>query len=412
MKAEDREEKRAGVVLRVMVPLLVLAIGGGAAVALIKTKPAAGKRKPPARASLVEVMEVNETNRTVEIEVMGEVVPVREIELRAEVSGRVVEQSPKLVQGGRFTVGETMLVIEPDDYDAAVAQAESALTQARLAEVLEEQRHTIAAEEWELSGQAESADVAKSVALREPHLAAARAARKAAEGALARARRNRERTVLRAPFDCIVLQEFSDVGHIVTQQGKVARLAGTDRFYVQAAVPVESLGRFSVPDSPDGEGAEASIVQRGRDGAAVERSGRVTRLLGDLAPAGRMARVLVAVEKPLEGDTVPLLLGAYVRCVIQGEELSGVIVVPRSAVRDGNRIWIADDSGRLRVQELSIAWQSQDEVCVSSGLMGGDRIVTTQLPTAIPGMALKVMGDAPQKSGSRVDSKLPVEETP
>jgi RND family efflux transporter MFP subunit len=403
MSDRHEENDRAGILMRVVVPLVVLVLFAGGAVWLVKTKPAAGRRMPPPQVAVVDVMVASITNSTIQVEVMGEVVPARHVQLRAEVSGRVVDQSPKLIQGGRFRAGELMVVIEPDDYDAAVAHAEAALAQARLNEAIEAQRHAVAVEEWSISGQETTNSVARLVALRIPHLEAARSSTRSAVAALARARRDRERTTVRAPFDCIVLMENVDVGHVATQQGILAEVAGTERAHVSAAVPVGVLPRFAVPAESGSKGAPVSISMQGSRDAVAERSGRVVRLLGDLAQAGRMARVLIEVPDPLAEGQSPLLLGAYVRCVIEGEQLSGVAILPRSVVRDGRRVWVVNAENALEVRELEIAWQTQDEVFVASGVSAGERVVKTQLPAAIPGMALRVIGDE-----SENDSKMSV----
>ncbi len=389
------EDNRAGVLMRVVLPLLVLAcfvvLGGW----MMKTKPDAGRRKPPSQVAVVDVTKASATNRAIIVEAMGEVIPARSVELRAEVSGRIIKQNKKLVEGGRFSEGEVMITIEPDDYEAAVAQAEAALEQAKLNESIEEQRHKVAVEEWELSGQSATNDRTRGVVLREPHLKAVRAARSSAENALSRAERNLKRTVLRAPFDCVVLQEFSDEGLVVLPQSTLARIAGTDRFFVRVSIPVDALRHFDVPDAPGGEGAAVDVTLRGSDGVVAERTGRVIQMLGDLAPAGRMARVLVAVSDPLEASPSPLLLGAYVRCSIVGDEMKQVVPLPRAVVRDGDYTWVMGADETLQVRHLEIAWQTRDMVFVAGGVKPGERVITTQLPSAIPGMQLRLVGAGP-----------------
>ena len=381
--------------MRVVIPLLVLVCFVGLGVWLVKTKPDAGRRKPPAQAAVVDVMQVSMTSRAIIIEAMGEVVPARSVELKAEVSGRIIEQSAKLIEGGRFSEGEVMIKIEPDDYEAAVAQAEAALEQAKLNEALEEQRHAVAVEEWEISGQTATNEVVRDVVLREPHLKAMRAARRSAESALSHARRNLERTVLRAPFDCVVLQEFTDAGLVVLPQSKLAQVAGTDCFFVRVSVPVDALEHFDIPEAPGGKGSAVNVALRGSDGVVAERTGHVVQMLGDLAPAGRMARVLVEVHDPLEASPAPLLLGAYVRCSIIGDEITDVVPLPRAVVRDGNQTWVVGPEEKLEVRSLDIAWQTRDEVFVIGGVKPGERVIKTQLPSAIPGMQLRLVGAGP-----------------
>lgn len=396
MTDDHTEENRAGILMRVVAPLLVLGCFVGLGVWLVKTKPDAGRRQPPAQAAVVDVMKASTTNRAIIVEAMGEVIPARSVDLKAEVSGRIIEQNKKLVEGGRFSEGEVMIKIEPDDYEAAVAQAEAALEQAKLNAALEEQRHAVAVEEWKISGQTATNEVVRQVVLREPHLKAMRAAKRSAESALSHARRNLERTVLHAPFDCVVLQEFTDEGLVVLPQSALAQVAGTDRFFVRVSVPVDALKSFDIPGAPDEKGADVSVVLRGSDGVVSERTGCVVQLLGALAPAGRMARVLVEVQEPLEAAPAPLLLGAYVRCSITGDEITEVVPLPRSVVRDGDNTWVVGPDEKLEVRRLDIAWQTRDEVFAVGGVAPGELVVKTQLPSAIHGMQLRLAGSEPK----------------
>jgi RND family efflux transporter MFP subunit len=391
MTAIKNDNDRPDLLVRVVVPILVILVFSAGAVWLVKTKPAAGQRKPPPQIASVNVMIADITNRILTVSAMGEVIPSRQVKLQAQVSGLVVKQNPKLIQGGRFDEGEFMLSIEPDDFDAAVAQAESALSQAKLTEALEEQRHAVAVEEWSLSGQQTANDIAKQVALRIPHLEAARAARQAAEAALLRARRDRERTAIRAPFACVVLSENVDVGDVAAQQDVLAEVAGTEQFFVRATMPIGMLSHFAIPVNLKDKGACAIVRLQGSDGIVMQRTGFVVQQLGDLEQNGRMARVLIAVSEPLDESDVPLLLGSYVRCEIEGEVLSDVAVLPRSVVRDGSQVWVANEQNQLEVRDLDVVWQTQNEVYVSNGIVAGDRVVMTQLPAAIPGMELRVL---------------------
>jgi hypothetical protein len=122
----------------------------------------------------------------------------------------------------------------------------------------------------------------------------------------------------------------------------------------------------------------------------IVRRGRIVRLLGDLDPVGRMARLLVAIDDPFglrapgsngnreNGDPGRrLLLGAYVRVEIEGREEEGLFKVPRVAIRKGDRIWLMGQDEHLTVQQVQVAWREKDAVFVRSGLKAGQRIITS-----------------------------------
>ena len=67
----------------------------------------------------------------VAIDTNGVVVPYREIAIAPEVSGRVVEQSPNLRAGRRVKKGETLIRIDPADYEIEVRRLKSLEKQAQ-----------------------------------------------------------------------------------------------------------------------------------------------------------------------------------------------------------------------------------------------------------------------------------------
>jgi hypothetical protein len=112
-----------------------------------------------------------------------------------------------------------------------------------------------------------------------------------------------------------------------------------------------------------------------------------------------MARVLVAVDDPLGLDsgqnepTLPLLIGAYVCVEIDGREVDDVYVIPRTAIREGDRVWIMDEEDRLSVRDVEIIWRRKDDVFVADAIQPGELIVTSRIATPIPGMTLRTNGD-------------------
>src|SRR5690606_15586491 len=159
-----------------------------------------------------------------------------------------------------------------------------------------------------------------------------------AESQIAIAQLNLERTSIVAPFNAMVLDESVETGQLVEPGTVVATLVGTDEFWVQASVPTDQLHHIRLPR--DGEpGAQASVFLELGEGRQVEHRGRVLRLLSDLEPSGRMARVLISIPDPLGLETTerstPLLLGSYVRVEIDAGSLDGVLAIDRAALRKG-----------------------------------------------------------------------------
>ena len=127
----------------------------------------------------------------------------------------------------------------------------------------------------------------------------------------------------------------------------------------------------------------------------IERPARLVRLLGDLDPVGRMARVLVEIDDPLGLNAdhnpreLPLMLGAYVRVEIEGKDVEEVFSIPRASIREGEKVWIMDDDDRLVFRPVEVLHRSKERVLIRKGLEGGERIVTNSIPSPLPGMKLR-----------------------
>lgn len=381
-----------------LLPLLVVAASLMGAKALVQSKPAPEKKPREESATAVEVQRVQRGRHRVGVRAQGTVVAAQQVRVQPEVTGRVVWQSPQLTPGGRLRKGQPMLRLDARDYELAVEQQQAQVEKARLDLRLERSRKQVAEREWELFGDTPAEPTGEGrLALREPQVQTAEAAVKASKSGLKQARLQLEKTLIRAPFNALVKAESVDPGQVVSPQSQLATLVGSDRFWVQVSLPLDELSWLKVPGigaSSAETGSRARIAQQVGD-ARIEREGRVVRLLGDLDPVGRMARLLVEIDDPLglkeDAGSMPLLLGAYVDVTLQGGRLEGVIEVPRVALRDGDRVYVADEDDRLAVRHVDIARRRGQSVLVRGGLADGERVITSALPAAVPGMAVRVM---------------------
>jgi RND family efflux transporter MFP subunit len=339
---------------------------------------------------------------------MGTVIAAKEVVLQPQVSGVIQTLHPALVPGGRIRAGAQVATIDRADYEVAVRQAGATLARAKaqlLSAELELQRIEGLYERQATNKK--ELDDARTV-----H-AAATADVAAAQAALEKAQLDLARTVLHAPFNCVVVSETVDVGSLVTPQTQLATLVGTDEYWVRVAVPVDQLRWVHLPRGDDDAGAPARIHQRLGAERSAQWEARVIRLLGDLEPHGRMARLLLSVPDPL-GDRdatsaqPPLLIGSYVDVVIEGRELRDVFIVRRDELRDGDTVWLMNEQDRLEVRDVDVAYRGRDDVLVRGGLTSGARLITSDLPAPVPDMPLRVVEPEPAAtSPASVPAALP-----
>ena len=386
-------------VLQISLSLAVLALGGGVATLLVVTRPQAAQAPPGERAVPVDVRVVHPAQRTVVVHASGTVEPVHRVSLQPEVSGRVEHVGPGFDPGAVVREGQVLVQIDDRDLRSAVAAQQAAVARARVALREETTQRAIAEKEW---AGVELGEDAEGYALREPHLASARANLRSAQAELARARRNLARAKIRAPFDAVVLARNVDVGQVVGPGALLGTLAGTSAFWVRAFVPVGQLAWLDVPPAraAGARGSKARVRLDAGGGEPVVRAGAIERLAGEVDARSKQAQVLVRVDDPMgvdggAGGGAPLLLGSYVSVEIEGRSLPDVYTVPAHAVLDGDRVWVVDESSRLASRSVQVIWREGTEVFVRGGLRDGDRVVTSPSALASEGMLV-----APREAGA------------
>ncbi|MEZ4598394.1 MAG: efflux RND transporter periplasmic adaptor subunit [Syntrophotaleaceae bacterium] len=384
--------------IKIGLPLLILIAGLVVMRTLILSRhePVKEVREDPG--ALVEVMTVTRGERQVRVQGTGTVQPRREISLVPQVDGRVLETAPGFIAGGFFQKGEILFRIEDADYRLALDRAQAALAKAEYDLATMEGQARIARQEWDRL-QLGNGEEPNPLVLFEPQMKNAQAALLSAKASLQQAELDLDRTVLRAPFNCMIRSESVDVGQYIRAGTSVAMLAGTDQAEIVVPLPLEELAWLQIPGPGSPIQGSAATIQLVAGEETFSWQGRVVRRLGDVDPQGRMVRLVVAVNDPYglqkkDGRRPDLALGTFVQVVLEGARLQDVAVIPASALRDGKTVWVMN-SDHLKIRPVEVVRRTRDEVVIGNGLAAGERVLLTNLGGAAEGMKLRVVGEAP-----------------
>ena len=82
--------------LKFWLPILILCLGAGITMALLKNKPAARKKPNFQRGKLVDIIEAKFSNPQIEVRTHGRVREAQKVFLSARISGEVLWISPNL----------------------------------------------------------------------------------------------------------------------------------------------------------------------------------------------------------------------------------------------------------------------------------------------------------------------------
>jgi RND family efflux transporter MFP subunit len=365
--------------------------------AIFSTEPTAQKESATRKsAMLVETITVNKGTFYPQIVETGVVTPSREIQLSAQVNGRIAGLHREFVPGGFLKKGDVAVKVEAADYENLLQLRQSELLEAESALQLEMGRQTIAQRDLALF-ETEITPENTTLILRKPQLAAARSRVDAATAALQQAQLDLDRTQIKVPFDAQLIRRTADLGAQISIGQPLAQLIGTDTYWVITTVALSRIPYLQFPDSAH-EGAEVRLRNHTNWPKSTYRTGRLFRLIGALEENTRLARVVIEVQDPLskEASTAsvpPLLVGEYLEVSIRGKPLENVVRLERRYLRQNNTTWVMDTEGTLQIRKLDIVFQNADYAYVCSGLSDGDAVVTTNLASIIEGAALRRKND-------------------
>jgi RND family efflux transporter MFP subunit len=220
-------------------------------------------------------------------------------------------------------------------------------------------------------------------------LAAANADLEAAELAL-------ERTVIRAPYDGRVRRKKADVGQYVVRGQPVAAIYAVDYAEVRLPLGDEQLAQLDLPlgftAGRDADDGPEVVLSARYAGGEHEWKGRIVRTEGVVDPRSRMVYAVARVKDPYsvgDGSRPPLATGLFVSASVEGREIDGVGVVPRSALYGGNRIAVVDAEEKLSFRSVKVVRADGDDVVVR-GLRDGERVCLSTLDFASDGTKVRV----------------------
>jgi membrane fusion protein (multidrug efflux system) len=365
---------------------------------------------PPAPVTLLEV---KTATVPVQFEYVGQTAGSKEAQVRARVTGILEKRTYQ--EGGRVKAGQTMFIIDPKPYAAALqaAEAEVARAQAQLSQAQRDRKRLEPLVSGDIEGavsQREYDDTVSAVELANANL-------KLANANLTTARLNLSYTTVTAPVSGFASREQKSEGSLVSpgQDSLLTTISQVDPMWVNFSISenerlrIDELvrtGKLLVPKAPEG-GYEVSV--RLADGSIYPRKGKVAFIDPRINP-GTGSYDARAV---FPNEDVGLRPGQFVRVVLAGATRPNAIVVPQPAVMDGPQgkfVYVAAKSKDGKDVALPrpvavgdwVEFGGANQWIVESGLAPGDRVVVDGMARLfpIPTGAPIVLGPPPAAPGA------------
>jgi len=366
-------------------PIFVILVGFFLAfmISVSSPKPKKGIEFPKPTPVFYQILK--KQNITLKIETNGEVRPLNEINLIAQVSGQITEAADEFVDGGIIRAGSPLVWIDDRDYKLTVISAESNVAKAKKLLDREIAESELAKRDWEELGIGN----ADPLTLRIPQLKEAEAIVNAANADLERAKLKLERTVVTLPFQGIIRKKMTGIGQFVSAGGILATAFSTEQVLIALPLTDTELSYLDLPLAYEGGYSSSPRVKfySYTSNKKHEWEGRITRTAGSIDPPTRLVYVYAEVLNPY-GQSPPLAIGMFVNAEIEGKKIENGFLIPSSAITDESLVYIIDDEDYLRIKKVEVLGADNDNLVVKGAIKEGDRVVASPLNNAKDGMAL------------------------
>ena len=324
----------------------------------------------PVRTVIVEKAGLGET-----IVLTGQIQAEKEVALAFRIGGRIVERLADT--GDRVTADQVLAKLDPQNELNALRSAQAALSAAK-GRLEQDSNHfdrqqTLLQQGWATRANFDQAQQA---------LRTAQAAVDDAEAQVEIAEDRVSYTQLKAVVKGTITGRSAESGEVV-QPGQtiftIARDSGWDAVF---DVPAQVLR--TAP-------GEADVIVALTDDPTVTAKGRVRQVDPQADPITRTFKVRVAVNDP----PADMRLGATVSGRIEVDHGHG-ISVPASALTStdkGPAVWVVEpDKLTVALKPIEVQRFDPGTVVVSSGLDGGEIIVTAGVQALHPGQKVRLLG--------------------
>jgi membrane fusion protein, multidrug efflux system len=356
-----------------------------AAVAILAAACSNGDATPPAPPPAeVGVVTVEPRTLPLDYEFVGEVQPIKRVDVRARVDG-VIEERP-FTEGALVKRGQVLYRLERVRYEAVYRSASARLANAkRLVERLEPLMARNAVAQQDVDN--------------------ARTELEAAQAVYDEARKDRDDAVVRAEIDGRIGRTQLEVGARVTGP---ADLLTT----IEQVTPVYVTFRPSAQDQQEWrrDGRSRALIQPGSplavqvvlpDSTVLPQRGR----LDYVSPSVDPGTGTLEMRASFDNRDRALVAGQYVRVRLHGFERDSALAVPRRAVQqslDKQFVLVVGKGDTVAARDIETGTWSGDWWIVERGVQAGERVVVDGAQKAAPGQPVRPVALADSAEGQTV----------
>lgn len=343
----------------------------------------------------VVVADVTQGDVPTLLEYTGRAAGSRDVEVRARVSGILLER--RYEEGSAVRKGDLLFRIDPEPYRAAASQARAELgvAQARLDEARRQRDRIVPLFEQNAASQRQRDEVVSQFEVAQANVAAAQASLRTAELELGY-------TDVRAPIGGLTSREVRSEGSLVvagTESSLLTRIVQTDPIYVEFTVPAADAERVRAATLAGNGALEVKLLPE--DSGEPLGGGKLAFVDTSVEQASGTVRARAVFDNPGQR----LVPGQFVRVRVEGIAARGVTSLPRRAVMSsaqGTFVWVVGAGDAVELRPVKLAGESGERTLVSEGVKAGDRVIVEGVLKVQPGVKVKIAaaGAAPPAAGA------------
>jgi membrane fusion protein (multidrug efflux system) len=305
----------------------------------------------------VEAVVVRPERMQDRIHATGTIIADEEVEIRSEISGKVVNILFR--EGSHVRRGNLLVKIDDSELQAQAFTLES---QQKLAMDKENRRRQLL-DKGNISPEDYDVTLNELNAIR-------------GEVQLIKARI--QKTELRAPFDGIIGLRYVSEGSYVSPQTRIASLQGT------SSVKID----FSVPERYAGAVTPGQTIYFATAGAEGLATGTIYAVEPKIDPSTRTVLLRARAPNP-EGRWAP---GSFADVELILREVPDAVMIPTQALVpdiEGHKVYVARN-GVAAESRVEIGLRTETKVQVVKGLQPADTVITTGILELVPGAPVRI----------------------
>ncbi len=379
-----------GLLVRISLPILCL-IGGFYAYQQLSIE-VPKEVEPAAQQKLIRtrVAQLRTQNYPIVIHKNGIVQSHNHVSLSAEVTGNVTAISPAFEVGSYFVAGDVLVELDARDYATALAMAQAqrdgATAALELAELNYQQQNALVQR-----NAAPQADLNQALAAR----AQAESALDAAKIQVDQAKRDLERTKIRAPFDGRVRVKDVGLGQFVGPGTALGTIFAVDFAEVRLPIAGPELQYVDLPEHAGDTPINVELRDAIDPNSETIWTAQIVRTEGVLDENSLELYAIARIDDPfgLKSGQPPLRIGQPVIGSIAGKLLQDVVAIPRTSIRQMDQVYLIDKTElTLSAKTIAPVWSDAQYVLIRDPqIPDGTLVSTTRMVYAPDGAKVEII---------------------